>query len=339
MQNEIIKPQPLLNENGELSVRGWARQPLLQYSRFDIKAPKHRIKEWDYYLVANARCAVALTVADNGYMGLISASVLDFTVPKEHTKSILIPFPMGRFQMPASSLSGDVTYTTKRLGMKFSKAGDKRYLKCDFINFNQSKTLFVSLTLTEPQQDSITVATPFSENKKAFYYNQKINCMPASGLVRFGGEEYCFSPEDSFGTLDWGRGVWPRKNTWFWGSLSGMLDGVPFGFNIGYGFGNTSAATENVVFYNGKAHKLDSVTFHIPKSDYLRPWVFASNNGRFEMNFTPIIDRCSKTSVGILSSDQHQVFGHFSGQVILDDGTALRIKNMLGFAEKVCNVW
>ena len=339
MQYEITEPMPLLDENGELAARGWARQPLLKYSRFDVKAPKRRIKEWDYYLIANDKCAVALTVADNGYMGLVSASVLDFAVPKEHTKTIMTAFPMGRFQMPASSQSGDVTYTTKRVGMNFSKAGAKRYIKCDFINFDQSKTLFVSIALDEPQQDSMTIATPFSEDKKAFYYNQKINCMPASGVVRFGGEEYCFSPEDSFGTLDWGRGVWPRKNTWYWGSLSSRINGVPFGFNIGYGFGNTTAATENVVFYNGAAHKLDAVTFHIPKDDYLKPWVFASNDGRFEMDFIPIIDRSAKTSAGILSSDQHQVFGRFSGQVILDDGTPVRIKNMLGFAEKVCNVW
>ncbi len=45
---------------------------------------------------------------------------------------------------------------------------------------------------------------------------------------------------------------------------SGLVDGVPFGWNIGYGFGDTSAATENMLFYNGKAHKLHSVQFHIP---------------------------------------------------------------------------
>ena len=50
MQYEITEPMPLLDENGELAARGWARQPLLKYSRFDVKAPKRRIKEWDYYL-------------------------------------------------------------------------------------------------------------------------------------------------------------------------------------------------------------------------------------------------------------------------------------------------
>ena len=71
-------------------------------------------------------------------------------------------------------------------------------------------------------------------------------------------------PADSFAVLDWGRGVWTYHITWYWASASGLVDGVPFGFNLGYGFGNTSAATENMLFYSGKAHKLSRVRFKIP---------------------------------------------------------------------------
>ena len=38
-------------------------------------------------------------------------------------------------------------------------------------------------------------------------------------------------------------------------------------------------------------------------------------------------------------SDQHQVFGRFSGTVILDDGRKLEIRDLMGFAEKVRNKW
>ena len=46
-----------------------------------------RIKEWDYYLVANDHYAVALTIDDNGYMGLDSISFLHFDERWEKTKS------------------------------------------------------------------------------------------------------------------------------------------------------------------------------------------------------------------------------------------------------------
>ena len=121
------------------------------------------------------------------------------------------------------------------------------------------------------------------------------------------------------------------------------MDGVPFGWNIGYGFGDTSAATENMLFYGGKAHKLGDVVFNIPmkhgKEDYLSPWTFTEGDGRFKMDFRPILDRASCTDFKILCSDQHQVFGYFSGKAVLDDGTVITIKDLLGFAEKVHNKW
>ena len=123
-----------------------------------------------------------------------------------------------------------------------------------------------------------------------------------------------------------------------------MVDGKKVGFNIGYGFGDTSAASENMVFYNGIAHKLEGVTFNIPKDeqgkdDYMKPWTFTSTDGRFEMEFTPIIDRSSFTSVVVIYSNQHQVFGKFNGKIILDDGKEIILKDYLAFAEKVINKW
>jgi len=147
----------------------------------------------------------------------------------------------------------------------------------------------------------------------------------------------------TYGCLDWGRGVWTYHNTWYWGSASGLAEGVPFGFNIGYGFGDTSAASENMLFYNGIAHKLSQVRFEIPmkdgKEDYLAPWKFTSDDGRFEMDFAPLMDRSALIDLKLLCSDQHQVFGRFTGKAVLDDGREILVRNLTGFAEKVHNKW
>ena len=57
------------------------------------------------------------------------------------------------------------------------------------------------------------------------------------------------------------------------------------------------------------------------------------------MNFEPIIDRASCTDIKIICSDQHQVFGKYTGRIVLDDGTELYLSEFLGFAEKVYNKW
>ena len=342
-QHEITKRHPLLDEEGHLIEKGYAKSLILDYDRKAIKANSLRIKEWDYYLIANKDFAVALTIADNSYMGLDSISLLNFKEGWEHTNSPMAVFTLGKINLPNTSISGDIRNGNKNYEISFKNNGDKRILKFHMDNFYDSKRIEGEITLDCPESESMVIATPFKNKPKAFYYNQKINCMPASGKVSFDGKEYVFDPKDSMGVLDWGRGVWTYSNTWYWGSLSGRVKDVPFGFNIGYGFGDTSAASENMLFYNGKAHKLSQVTFNIPmkdgKEDYLKPWTFTSDDKRFEMDFVPIIDRASCTDVKIICSDQHQVFGLFTGDAILDDGTKIHIKDMLGFAEKVRNKW
>ena len=344
MQKQIKEKCKLLNENGELTNPGYSTSLIQEYSRKDIKAKKFKIKEWDYYLIYNNDYAIALTIDDNSYMGMISASLINFKEAKEKTTSIIYPFTNGKTNMPSTSKIGDIKVSKKQAKIEFINDGKARILKLDMNKFDKNKSLKLEFILTEEPTDSMVIATPFKENKKAFYYNQKIIGMKAEGYVIYGDEKIEFSKENTLGLLDWGRGVWTYKNTWYWGAGHGYIDNKLVGFNIGYGFGDTTNASENMIFVNGVAHKLDQVTFNIPKNnkgkdDYLKPWTFTSNDSRFEMNFIPIIDRKSKTDIGIICSDQHQVFGKFNGIITLNNGDKIILKDFLGFAEKVYNKW
>ena len=345
MQHEILNSAPLLDDKGNLTEPGWARKLLPVYRRDAIKAGKLRIKEWDYYLITNGHIGLALTIADNSYMGLDSISLLNFDEGWEITTSPMRVLTLGKTGLPETSETGDTDITGKDYGIHFHHADGKRVLIAQMKKFGPEGSLTAKIELTDAPEESMVIATPF-DKEAYFYYNQKINCMRASGTVTYGYENktYTIDPADSFAVLDWGRGVWTYKNTWYWGSASGQVDGVPFGWNIGYGFGDTRAASENVLFYNGKIHKLSQVTFNIPlkadgTEDYMKPWTFTSDDGRFEMDFTPVLDRKSRTSVAVIESDQHQVFGRFTGKAVLDDGTAVEVKDFFGFAEKVKNKW
>ncbi len=345
MQNEITSNVPLLDKNGHLNRPGFAKRLYWHYDRNAIKASHLKIKEWDYYYIINNNFCVALTIADNSYMGLDSISFISFSeeCPWEQTVSRMQAFTSGKKNLPATSEKGDLVSEGKDYTISFRHLGDRRILTFQMDNFLDKRAIEGDITLHCPETESMVIATPFANAPKAFYYNQKINCMPAEGYVSMADTMYYFDRENSFAGLDWGRGVWTYKNTWYWGSASGSIDGVPFGFNIGYGFGDTSAASENMIFYNNKAHKISQVSFNIPmkngREDYMSPWTFTSDDGRFEMAFAPIIDRAAKTDFKLLCSDQHQVFGRFTGKAVLDDGTVINIKDFIGFAEKVYNKW
>lgn len=344
-QNQITEPCDLLDENGHLINPGYATSPLWQYDREKIKAGWHRIKEWDYYSVLDPEqgYGITLTLADLGYIGIAAICWLDFRKKTSRQVDTLTFLPRGRTGLPATSESGTSCFKSNRLSLNFDVSKGVRHLSFEtnhFADTNGNKGLRGEILLSQdPDLESMAIATSWKNNKKAFYYNHKINCMPAAGQVTMGGTRYEFNPATSFGAIDWGRGNWTYKNRWYWGSASGMLDGESFGWNLGYGFSDRSRASENMIFYKGKAHKLGEILFHMNTQDYMQSWKITSSDNRFEMDFAPMLDRQSSFDFKLLKSVQHQVFGHFTGYVILDDGSVLNIKKFFGFAEDVLNWW
>lgn len=340
MQHKL-EPGRLLYDDGNLAEAGYATSLVKEYNRSWIKAHSLRIKEWDYYYIGNENHGIALTIADNSYMSMVSISFLDFVYKTQTTKSIIKFFPKRKLNLPSTSETGDIEYNSKKCNISFKHVDGKRRIQANFKNFDNKIDLRCDLYLTETNEDSMVIATPFKKNKH-FYYNQKINLLSSSGYVKIGETIYDFN-KDTFGVLDWGRGVWTYKNTWYWSSLNAVDHGKRIGFNLGYGFGDTSAASENMLFIDDKSYKLDQVHFDIPinkfgKDDYMKPWKFRSQDGTIDLTFTPILNRHAASNAIIIKSIQNQVFGHFNGTIMVDD-RVVAINDLMGFAEKVTNYW
>ncbi len=337
MQNEITKKGNLLKSNGTPAEAGYSTQRVLTYNREAIKVP-WRIKEWDFYQISNDRFCIQLTIGHISYAGSIAVTAFDFASGKKQSATKFLVLPFNKLNMPGSAEEGNVSFKADGFEMAFTQGEGSRKLYCKITDPKQVP-VELDITLNQPGKASIVMATPFDEDPRAFYYNHKINCMPASGTAVFGDESYDISLGDSFGLIDWGRGVWPFKHEWFWGNGSTRVDGKPFGFNIGYGFGNTSAATENMLFYDGTCHKLEDVCFNIPAESYMKPWTFTSSDNRFEMEFVPVYDNYQVTQVLFINNHIHQVFGRFSGKAVLDDGKLIEVKDLMAFAEHAVNRW
>jgi len=342
-QHEITAPQRLL-QNGDIAEPGFAKRLHWQYDRADIAVHPARIKEWDCYVVNNQNFGMVLIISDSGFVGNLYASLIDFRAGTTWVKTVVTPFPLGRWGLPATSEEGHVEHSFGGMKLGFYHGGDKRVLRGVVPKFGPRKqTLRIDLTLTDLPRDTTVVATPLGKPGH-FYYNQKINCMRVGGTATLGDSVWAFDPADTFATLDWGRGVWTYDNTWLWSSLNTALpDGSSFGWNLGYGFGDTTAASENTLIYNGKVHKLNEVTFHLPqkdgKDDFMSPWRFTSGDGRLAMDFTPVYDNINVTDLGVICMSGHQVFGKFTGRAILDDGQVVELVDRMGFVEKYHNKW
>ena len=342
--HEVTKEQPLLNKEGKIIEEGWARHPVWSYDRSKIKACALKKKEWDYYAITNQEqgWTVCGTISDLGYAALLSVSYIDYKLGKFAQADEMKFFTLGKLALEASSQpDSNVQYIGKNIRLTFLKRGEKRHIMIasPSLKLPDGRVgLDLTATLSQPKEmESMNIATSWKENRKAFYLNEKVNCMPAEGSIRRENDTQELSPSKVFGVLDWGRGRWTYQNTWYWSSGSGLVDGHKFGFNLGYGFTDRTPASENVIFYDDKIHKLEDITFKLPEDSFMKNWTFTSSDGRFEMDFKPAVDRCSKMNFGVIKTDQHQVFGYFTGKAILDDGTVISVKDFPAFAEKVFN--
>jgi len=335
-QHEIKKNHPLLDESGNLIESGYSKKEILDYDTKQIKAPRFRIKEWDYYFIGNENYGVAITLADNRYMGVSGLIFFDFKNKKKYDYSSFFFFPCGKLNMPNKSMEGKIEYKRKNSYINIDYLDDSIQINAYALDKNQNELLKLNVELYQKNDDRLLIATPFKK-RRAFYYNQKINHLLAKGEVNHLGNLY--SLDDNYGVLDWGRGVWPYNNVWYWSSSSGVTNDLKkIGFNLGYGFGDTSNASENMIFYDGKGYKIDQVTFNISK-DYITEWDILSNDDSLNLKFTPIYDNKTKINYLILGQDAHQVFGIFSGYFNIKGVGKIKVDNLFGFAERVMNRW
>jgi len=312
MQNEINNPGPLLDSTGKLCQVGWSRQPLLEcnlenaafYPTLLRPFQRFRVKRWDYYAVFTPHRFFSATIADLGYAGNIFVYILDFSTKELHEEGLVIPLSNG-IQLPRSSENGDSFFTGKGVQLSFQIQKNIRHLHVDWPTFHNGRGIHAEIDLNcPPDHESMTIVIPIEG--KRFYYNRKINCLPAEGELQYGNIHEKIESHDSLGSLDWGRGVWQYKSFWNWASASGFLtDGRTVGLNLGCGFGDLSAATENCLILEGRLHKLDQVNFEYDSGDYKKPWIFTDNAGKLELDFIPFVERIAKTKLGIIQSEVH----------------------------------
>ena len=184
----MLSPGPLLDARGALVEAGYATSLVRRYDRAAIRACGLRIKEWDYYCIIGGDTVLALTIADNSYMGLESVSLIDLGTRWQHTRSFMRLMPLGRTGLPSSSAQGHVAVERPGYALRFDNDGARRELTVRVDDFRDRKPLTARVTLNGAPRDSMVIATPFAGHPRAFSYNQKINCLKAAGEVVFGGE-------------------------------------------------------------------------------------------------------------------------------------------------------
>lgn len=305
------------------------------YNKKGQRLPPLALKEWDFYQIVSGRKVVQLTIGHVSYASQLSANILDLDTGKRVSvsKVLLGSRKVSRHMEVNPELPSQTHYLGKNLKMQFEVTDKARRLTLSQKDkFGVLAEIDVTLTNCGADKDKMVIATPFDKPKQ-WYLNYKENCFVANGYARIGSVEV--EIKDGNALLDWGRGVWPRKHCWTWGNGSTVVEGKHFGFNIGWGFGNTGNATENMFFYDNKAYKLQDVR-EVRNGDKLR---YVDSDKKFVFDVEPIRDNFTQTKAVVVNNSCHQVWGLWHGHVVLPDGTKIKIPPFLAFCEEADNKW
>jgi hypothetical protein len=326
-EREIIESVNLCDCNGYIQNTsiGWSRNPVFNCN---LTGNWLRKKKWNYWCITNDECLFSVTISNIDYIGMAFVYFLDFKTKKFIKKTIVTPFGRGN-SMP-EKIQGTVTFRHPKMGLYFIEDENITRIVAKCIDF-MGELMEANFKVIYPEgHETLNIVVPLS--KKSFQFTSKHECLPVDGELRIGEKIYFFSPQNTFASLDFGRGILPYNVRCNRATASGIINGRAIGINLGAKWTDGSGMTENCIIVDGKITKLsEDILFEYDSKDFMKPWsIKTSITNRINLKFIPFYERILKSNIVILKSQVHQMIGHFSGSIETDAGECIRFNSING---------
>ncbi len=281
--------------------------------------------------MTSEQCALSITYADLDYLGLATVAVFDFASGKSWERGAIRPLARG-FSQPDQVGAASLRFEGWGLSIAIDEQPERTRLRARFGPVDADVRV-----RRPPGHETLNVVIPFSERR--FQFTSKQNTLPAEGEVRVRDRRYSFSRDNqSFGCLDYGRGLWPYRTTWNWASASGVQAGRTIGLQLGGRWTDGTGMTENALCIDGRLHKIgEDLRITYDRNDFKQPWRIEGE--RVRLGFEPFLEKKLRVPLWVVGAELHLCFGRFSGTVVGDDGEEVPVRKLLGWAEEFRGRW
>lgn len=334
---ELTQTVDLCDAQGRLNraAVGWSRHPL---HRCNLRGSWPRKKRWDFWGVTTDTHMLAVTYGCTDYVGTAAVTWLEYTAGKRIEHVRLLPLARG-MRYPQTVGGGDMRFASKDLHLDILEQPQGTRLRAWFRS--SAHELEADVLVERPAgHETLNVVIPWSD--RCFQFTSKQNTRPATGHVRFDGRDFEFAARNqAFGCLDYGRGIWPYRTVWNWGSASGHQGGHVIGLNLGGQWTDGTGMTENGICIDGRLHKIsEPLVWEYDRRDFRRPWrIRAPHTRRVDLHFEPWVEEAQHLELGIVGTDLHWLLGHFDGTLSTDSGETIPVHRLLGWAEEHTARW
>lgn len=339
-ERELTEPVALCLPDGRLNpdAVGWSRTPL-----HDCRLPGRwgRRKRWDFWGVTGPGCALNIVCADVDYLGIADVWFHDFDTGASMARSVPVPLARG-VALPDVVGGAPIRFAARGLELSMVEEEGGTRLR---VAVDGAEPFEADVLVRRPEgHESLGVVIPWGERR--YQYTNKDVARPAEGVVTWGDRRYELAADGrSWGCLDFGRGRWPYRTRWNWGAGAGVVEGpdgpVTVGVQVGGKWTDGTGMTENALCVDGRLTKVsEDLVWTYDTTDWLRPWrVRTPRSDQVDLTFTPIHDKRSRLSLGVLSQSVDQCFGTWSGTIVPDGGEPLAVDGLFGWAEEATWRW
>jgi len=338
-ERELTEPVDLCTPDGSRlnpDARGWSRFPL---HRANLLGRHGTNKRWDYWAVLAGDLVVSSVYSDIDHFGLADVWWADVATKESGGRAILVPAGEG-IALPEVPGTAPLTVDRDGLDLRITDDDAGTRLQASWTEDDGRPGRLDVTVLLPPGHESLNVVIPWTDD--LFNFTSKQQARPASGELVVGDRRWELGgADDAWGVLDVGRGRWPARINWNWGGGAGRSGEHVVGLQFGAKWTAGTGFTENGVIVDGRLSKLgNELDWSYDWDDPMQPWRVVDPGGQLDVTLEPRFDKHSKVDASAdLGSETHQVFGTWSGRVVTDDGLAIDVQDLQGFAEEARQRW
>ncbi len=335
---EITGPVDLCTPDGSRlnpDAKGWSRRP---WHRANLEGRFGSNKRWDYWAVLAGDLVVSALYSDVDRIGLADVYWADLVTGTSGGHAIIVPGDV--VSMPERPGAAPLLVDRDGLDLRITDDDRGTRIVATWKEADGRAGHLDVLVALPGGHESLNVVIPWSD--ELFNFTSKHQARPATGTLRVGDQEWEIgaSGAEAWGVLDVGRGRWPAEIRWNWGGGAGRAGDHVVGIQIGGKWTEHTGFTENGVIVDGRLSKIgNELVWTYDWDRPLEPWHVRDPGGQLDVVLTPRFDKHSKQQGHERGSETHQVFGTWAGTLRTDDGLALVVDGLQGFAEEARQRW